>query len=396
MSPTTCPEFPMNCGALQPNPDIAGVGVSALPLKPTSRLTGLFNHSKVYVAFIASAVITLAAAGLKFFCGGSGRPFTQRLDAALNSLILGLADQQMVTGLAILIGALKGWDDISAYHYNLIVYIAWFSSFTHVVALLSLDYFTRKSKALQLLRGLGVLAVFALYVFAQRRSRTFGNTAGLLAKSSGEFPGAAASCPARCSVEKHASTLDERFRITALVVLMAIALFDGVWNAIYKKQSPGSLISFILGLLMLAAFGLAIMSLVFGISGAMHIRDLGRYPGLLVADNFGDQSSWSFGQLVAVILLILPFLAATEGFLEERTRQNFRKANANKKIASTQLELDKDKRADVERLATISKEDGSQVTSTGATAVEPTMFLRSVPSAEPQEITPAGGRVTPR
>lgn len=247
--------------------------------------------------------------------GNSKRPFWQRLEAGLYSLILGLADQQMVTGMAILIGALKAWDEISAYHYNLIVYIAWFSCFTHVVALLSIDYFTLKTKTLQVLRGAGVVTVFALYVYAQRRSRTFGNTAGVLAKSAGEFPGAAASCPARCSTSGQSSTLDERFRITALVVLMAMALFDGLWTAIYKKRTPGSFISFIVGLLMIAAFGLAIMSLVFGISGAMNIRDLSKYPELTVADNFGDQSSWSFGQLVAVILLILPFLAATEAFL---------------------------------------------------------------------------------
>jgi hypothetical protein len=38
------------------------------------------------------------------------------------------------------------------------------------------------------------------------------------------------------------------------------------------------------------------------------------YGNLKISDNFDDQDSWSFGQLVAMMLLIPPVLAAFEGY----------------------------------------------------------------------------------
>lgn len=91
------------------------------------------------------------------------------LDAMLRPLILGLADQQLVTGLAILIAALKEWNTISGYHYNIVVYLAWFSSFTHAVALLSLGDILKRSKFLLGLRLLAFSTVFVMFCVAQSR-----------------------------------------------------------------------------------------------------------------------------------------------------------------------------------------------------------------------------------
>jgi len=44
--------------------------------------------------------------------------------ATLNPPILGLADQQMVTGLAVLSAVLHEWTTMSSYHYNVAVSIA--------------------------------------------------------------------------------------------------------------------------------------------------------------------------------------------------------------------------------------------------------------------------------
>lgn len=52
-----------------------------------------------------------------------------------------------------------------------------------------------------------------------------------------------------------------------------------------------------------------------GIAAAISLRDPRQYPGVELAANFGDQNSWTFGQLVAVVLLVLPFLSALEAFL---------------------------------------------------------------------------------
>lgn len=93
----------------------------------------------------------------------------QILDAMLRPLILGLADQQLVTGLAILIAALKEWNTISGFHYNIVVYLAWFSSFTHAVALFSLGDMLKRSRVLLGFRLVAFTTVFVLFCVAQSR-----------------------------------------------------------------------------------------------------------------------------------------------------------------------------------------------------------------------------------
>lgn len=59
------------------------------------------------------------------------------------------------------------------------------------------------------------------------------------------------------------------------------------------------------------------------------------------------------------------------------------------KTGNQKLDVYEDKTADVERHATISKDDGSAVTLTGVKSPEAAMLLGDTPSAEPQEITHA-------
>ena len=52
------------------------------------------------------------------------RPLAEALDSSLLSLIIGLADQQAVVALAILVAAALKWETISAYHFNLVASLA--------------------------------------------------------------------------------------------------------------------------------------------------------------------------------------------------------------------------------------------------------------------------------
>lgn len=80
-----------------------------------------------------------------------------------------------MTGLAILIAALTEWQTISGYHFNIVVYFAWFLSFTHAVALLTLDDVLTRCKGLLVLHLVAFSAVFVLFVVAQSKARTFGD-----------------------------------------------------------------------------------------------------------------------------------------------------------------------------------------------------------------------------
>ena len=76
----------------------------------------------------------------------------------------------MVTGIAILTAALNDWPSISTYHYAIAVYLAWFSSFTHVLAVMSLQSILQKSVIMFSLRLLGFSGLFILLVVAQSKS----------------------------------------------------------------------------------------------------------------------------------------------------------------------------------------------------------------------------------
>src|ERR1700734_1263414 len=67
----------------------------------------------------------------------------------LERFILGLSDQQLVTGLAILITGYYLHCKISYYHFNLVINLAWFSSTTHLATLLALKEYFKKRPALR-------------------------------------------------------------------------------------------------------------------------------------------------------------------------------------------------------------------------------------------------------
>ncbi|PQE23636.1 Vanillyl-alcohol oxidase protein [Rutstroemia sp. NJR-2017a BVV2] len=185
------------------------------------------------------------------------------LNATLVPLILSLADQQLVTSFAILIAALKEWDTITAYH--IIVYLAWFSSFTHTVALVSLsDYF-------QLNRSLAILRGSAL------------DTTG----SPDQIERRSLQQVYRCSMYFEPAETGRVFGVFQLVIV-------GFW---------------------VIPIVCVVMGLAFGIAVAVQPRNLDNYPGLMFADDFVSvQDAWTFGQLVTCILLVLPIMAAIEGF----------------------------------------------------------------------------------
>ena len=73
----------------------------------------------------------------------------QRLELALRRIVLMFSDQQVVTGMALLAsGYAQLSSGINTYHWQMLVYLAWFSSLTHLSTLTVLwQYFQDNSKA---------------------------------------------------------------------------------------------------------------------------------------------------------------------------------------------------------------------------------------------------------
>lgn len=82
------------------------------------------------------------------------------------AFILTLSDQQLVTGLAILIAGTAYQGSVLGLEFSFILYLAWFSSITHLVTLDVLrDYFQRRSIARNI-RIAGMLVIFALLAYS--------------------------------------------------------------------------------------------------------------------------------------------------------------------------------------------------------------------------------------
>ena len=84
---------------------------------------------------------------------------------ALTRFILALSDQQLVTGLAILIGALGSRCTISSYEFLVVVSLAWFSSTTHLATLDVLREYFIQNQVVRNVRVIGMVAMMILLSF---------------------------------------------------------------------------------------------------------------------------------------------------------------------------------------------------------------------------------------
>ncbi|APA07491.1 predicted protein [Sclerotinia sclerotiorum 1980 UF-70] len=376
MSATGCSSFPNDCGPLSVNIEIEGVGF--------------------YISFITTALLTLLAAVLRLQCQlalhsheyaeqadleyhdfahkpdkdtvaklyhlakermrfyrrwilllYSKKPNLHRyklLNAALSPLILSLADQQLVIGLAVMIAGLYNFDTISTYHYNIIVYLAWFPSFTHAVALVSLGGHFSQNHILGGLRFCGYIGNFLLFIVAQSRARSFGNTSGLFRSFNSEkINGEAAACLAKCATAVPYTGYEHPLRIAMITLLFFQAFLKcipqctrngfslslyGSCLKIFRITSRERLclwLAFVFQGFIVLFWPLPILvivlTMIFGINHALIMRDGSQYPGLEITEDFiTQQNAWKFGQFVACILLILPMISALEGYLNEREK----------------------------------------------------------------------------
>lgn len=97
---------------------------------------------------------------------GSRRILTRakRIEA-LSRFILSLSDQQLVTGLAILIAALANRCLISFYEFNIVISLAWFSSTTHLATLDVLQEYLVANPVIRNWRVLGMLSLMVMLLY---------------------------------------------------------------------------------------------------------------------------------------------------------------------------------------------------------------------------------------
>ena len=168
---------------------------------------------QVIIAFLLSAYITFAFVIISYWTGLIPGSLLNAVDRncfkakangskawseALQKGVFVFADQQIITGIAILIAGFSNMGIISVYHFNIIVYLAWMSSNVHLTSLTLLRSFLKEHKSLKILRVSGMLILLVMLFFAL--IPTAGNRWSTIVFSSIDLmrEGAGTGVPARC------------------------------------------------------------------------------------------------------------------------------------------------------------------------------------------------------
>ncbi len=146
-----------------PNPDVSGIGV-LIGFLATAYLTFLF----VVIYYLTGCVeetfineidkMVLAKCSLRKHVKS-----VRRLELTLGRAVLIFSDQQVVTGIGLLSSGyaqLKSGIDI--YHWQILVYLAWFSSVTHLTTLTVLRQYFRDNVAARLWRSVLMLVTVTM------------------------------------------------------------------------------------------------------------------------------------------------------------------------------------------------------------------------------------------
>jgi hypothetical protein len=89
----------------------------------------------------------------------------EKRSEALTKFILSLSDQQLVTGLAILIASLSNRCRVSLYEFRVVVSLAWFSSTTHQATLRVLQRYLFANKVVRNWRIFAMVCLVIMLVF---------------------------------------------------------------------------------------------------------------------------------------------------------------------------------------------------------------------------------------
>ena len=267
---------------------------------------------------------------------------------ALRAFILTLSDQQLVTGLAILIAGFSKYCSISTYHFNIAASLAWFSSTTH----------------------LSTLAVLRDYLISHHTIRTW-RVASMFSMLCLLFPAVLVSWsyslvgrPVQCAFDKISVSVNFiNLASTFVVLVYLITIYGNKFVALYSTGSNLSMGSWFalkmrqkfeefecgpsvrhddkliqcantlsssrswvnpsrryieMSILILpeleGSFFWQILLLVFGhVYGITRIY-LNRWMYTPDFGVEGDQNTMGFGQYVALLFLTLPLMAAREAY----------------------------------------------------------------------------------
>lgn len=267
---------------------------------------------------------------------------------AIQQFILTLSDQQLVTGLAILISGIANQKNLSGYEFSVMLSLAWFSSTTHLATLDALRTYLKTHGAIRNIRVVGMVFILILLIYA------FAVTVSVA--------GGTNTVPVQClfSDPDYVGSATDLFTLSSwtLALLLIISGYvariadlhfeRGTWSIVSKllnrrrkkssssslplsqiivesraeseedfqrllKRLPPSLQDFLGGS---SVYGRSFLSSLSSIafSFCYGVSQVSLYRWRLAPSLTSDTNYMGFGQIMAIFLLVLPFLAAGETY----------------------------------------------------------------------------------
>lgn len=148
--PFNCTHYP----ELQLDSDVTGIGVSLNTVLFV--VVSSYVLSQVLSSFVGSAYLTLICCVSKAIIDRKRfdweiTPILDRWSLALGVVIINLSDQQVVTGISILLAAVYRLHlEIQVYHWQTVVNLAWLSTMTHLITLTVLRGEARVNKIIRI------------------------------------------------------------------------------------------------------------------------------------------------------------------------------------------------------------------------------------------------------
>ena len=249
----------------------------------------------------------------------------------LRMLVLAYSDQQLVTGSAMLLVAFirLSMGKISIYHFTLVVDMAWFASNTHLITLTVLSEYLKMNAAARKWRLVAIISMGFLLLIATILSSNESWVGGL-------------NCPAVCLTQQFSLILPAfspatiYSLITFLVGYMVHVTplfrlsregwtgFKSSIRKIYERSQPrnricqtihrvsGEAISLTCEVLSSTVMAMLFHTAWFVFRTFQIFSD--RKAGQKLINGDGSENAWSFGQVLAVLLLVLNTTSVIEFF----------------------------------------------------------------------------------
>lgn len=266
----------------------------------------------------------------------------------LEQIVVSLSDQQLVTGLSILIVgcSMNSYGTIDVYHFVTVTDLAWLSANTHAMSLILTRRYLRQARreprdddtsdhdSICLYESdraghrslIGLTAWRMLCIYSTVAMLLFG-----LVDTSYEDLYDSFACPMRCmplndpgstslgvTIFEIASLAWGYGRILAETLLLRIRLPENVVTTIKRTWVGRSIvrgIEWILILLLSSTWTVFEQLVWFSIGTWVLYSDLSWGRSLLSKEQLQIEKEWGFGQLVPLLLLMLPFMNAAQAYV---------------------------------------------------------------------------------